>query len=189
MAKAPKLFLCALVGLFCMAAALAGAQNAQGSSSIILNIQGSVPTLLEVKVGLSNTNTMKLIGLLNAPEATQGDSGANLRAFPLGAAERIELGELRIYANVKGTYYVRARSANGGFLKNSEHAASGSIPYALVIDGKVVYCENLEFRFATTGRTKQGGNTIAVALEVGTLQDGLPRGKYSDQLVFSISSY
>jgi len=189
MAKVTKLFLWALTSLFCMAAAAAGAQKAQGNSTIILNIQGSVPTLLEVKVGHSNTNTMKLIGLLNAPEASQGDSGANLRTFPLGAAERIDLGELRVYANVKGTYYIRARSANGGFLKDPEHAASGSIPYTLVIDGKIVYCENLEFRFATTGRTKQGGSIIAVALEVGTLRNDLPRGKYSDQLVFSISSY
>ncbi|MCE5256700.1 MAG: hypothetical protein LLF89_07635 [Spirochaetaceae bacterium] len=189
MTRATTIFMSIMSCLFFFTGAVASAQNSFGNSSVTLKIVGTIPTVLDVKVGTSRTNTLKLVGLLDSTESLTDSTLPSLRVFLLDPSKRIELGDLRVFANVNGNYCIKAKSSNGGVLQSYDRSQPGSIPYRLVINGRLVRCENEEFRYETFGKSRQGGTVFTIALEVSLLQDGLSRGKYSDQLVFSISSY
>ncbi|MCE5255589.1 MAG: hypothetical protein LLF89_01935 [Spirochaetaceae bacterium] len=171
------------------------------TKSTSITIVGVVPKVLRMSLDFSGDTTIQLSGYIpgnsgragaiaqNASYSSQPAATASRNLdFEIREGTRIDLGNARLFSNVRGSYSILVYSANRGKLQNSSSPQDGAVEFALALGDNCTTAQNGVFRFTSSGTSGSAGTPLGVALILGNVPASAKSGFYTDQLYFSIST-
>jgi len=163
------------------------AQTQSGTKSASIQIVAVVPTMLKLSVDFCAGAVAQVKAFLSSKTPETVKSAAS-SGFEIKENSVMELGDARIFSNTTGSYSVDVYSANGGSLRNESNSAGSDIPYSLSFGGISAKNRDGAFSFQTRGKSQMDGSTMKVALAIASVPSAALVGRYSDQLMFSLSA-
>ncbi|HWR10627.1 MAG TPA: hypothetical protein VN445_02290 [Rectinemataceae bacterium] len=168
------------------------AQQASTSKSVSIQLVAVVPAMLKLSLDFSTDTTIQLSGYIPGNETYSG----NIRSarsegsrFEIKSGSTIDLGNARLFSNLRSSYSVNVYSANGGSLRDPSGADSAAIPYQVCLGNTTTSARGGTFSFAGPGMsTTMEGSSLRVALVINNVPQTASSGFYSDQLMFSVSA-
>ena len=170
-----------MIAALLLAASMAFAQSGAASKSVSIRIVAIVPPILNLSLDFAAGSAINLSGYLPGQEASESGNG-----FQIQSGSVVELGNARVFSNLLKAYSVSVFSSNGGSMKSESD--DSSIPYNLRFGDSEVTAKGGAFNFVESGKTSKSGSPMAVALAFANVPSSLPKGIYTDNLMFSISA-
>lgn len=160
-----------------------------GTHASVLQIVAVVPPVLKLSLDFSQGSTTNLVGVIPSGDASASQLPANEgSSFVIRAGARINVGNARLFSNIKSSYTISVVSANGGELRDPAGNPGSGIGYELSLGDMPARASGNTFSFLASGKSVRGGTAMSVALNIPQVPAGASSGVYSDQITFSIAA-
>lgn len=156
--------------------------------SVIVGV--TVPPILKLSIDNTINNSIAIAARYASPGTNLSQTpipSSGFSVFDLTPGAVFQIGTIRVFSNMIGSYSVRIESVNRGQLTAMDDQKIIAVPYSIRIGAATLASVSGDFLFPLSGKTDQEGEEFLLSLALGAFPENLPAGIYYDKLILSLS--
>lgn len=179
-----KCFICCVLFFLLTVGAWSQVTIVSPPQSFVVGV--TVPPILKLSIDNSINNAITIAARYESPN-TYLTPASGLFVFDLKPSSEFQIGTIRVFSNMIGSYAIKIESVNRGLMIAIDGRNTVVVPYSIQIGAESLASASCEFFFPLSGKTDQEGDEYLLSLVLGAFPESLPTGIYYDKLILSLS--